>query len=87
MAIVNNVFVAAWRAADEFSGVDFYYEKHRHPTRVERFLYTVLAFLDLLRGEAQCKLTGHDLIDDDPGDPEVGPQPNVYCRRCRRHWS
>ena len=31
-----------------------------------------------------CALRGHVLVDDDIGDPEVGPQPNVYCERCGR---
>lgn len=31
-----------------------------------------------------CAIAGHELIDDDPGDPEVGPQPHIYCTRCMR---
>lgn len=31
-----------------------------------------------------CLVKGHELVDDDPGDPEVGPQPCVYCVRCGR---
>ena len=29
-----------------------------------------------------CKITGHNFIDDDPGDCEVGPQPDIYCTKC-----
>lgn len=30
----------------------------------------------------RCALVGHEWIDLDPGDPEVGPQPDLYCQRC-----
>lgn len=33
-----------------------------------------------------CGIRGHDLRDDDPGDPEVGPDPHINCRRCGRSW-
>ena len=33
---------------------------------------------------AMCAVLGHELVDDDPGDPERGPQPHVYCVRCGR---
>lgn len=33
-----------------------------------------------------CLVKGHLLLDGDPGDPEVGPQPNVYCVRCGKGW-
>lgn len=29
-----------------------------------------------------CAVEGHTYIDNDPGDPEVGPQPEVFCTRC-----
>lgn len=31
-----------------------------------------------------CAVFGCDMVDDDPGNPEVGPQPCVYCQRCGR---
>lgn len=29
-----------------------------------------------------CLVVGHDLVDEDPGNPENGPKPCVYCKRC-----
>ena len=29
-----------------------------------------------------CALRGHDWENLDIGDPEVGPNPDFYCRRC-----
>lgn len=40
--------------------------------------------LALLRARLVCALLGHKWADHDPGDPEVGPQPDVYCDRCGR---
>ncbi len=37
-----------------------------------------------LRFNLVCLFRGHDWDDDDPGDPEVGPDPHIYCRRCGR---
>lgn len=31
-----------------------------------------------------CRIRGHKWADADPGDPEVGPQPYIYCRWCGR---
>ena len=33
-----------------------------------------------------CGLFGHKLQDLDPGNPEVGPQPAFWCRRCWRNF-
>lgn len=33
-----------------------------------------------------CKRKGHHIVNDDPGDPEVGPMPNVYCIRCGKQF-
>ena len=33
-----------------------------------------------------CFFFGHQLEDLDPGNPEVGPQPDVVCNRCGRHF-
>lgn len=32
----------------------------------------------------QCLVCGCTWEDDDPGDPEVGPAPDVACARCGR---
>ena len=52
----------------------------RNKTRMELITETI----GQLWAMGVCKVFGHDYIDNDPGDPEVGPQPDVYCSRCGR---
>lgn len=33
-----------------------------------------------------CLIEGHDMVDGDPNDPEVGPQPDVHCTKCGKEW-
>ena len=33
-----------------------------------------------------CLVVGHEVMDLDPGDPEVGPQPYIVCQRCWKEW-
>lgn len=47
-----------------------------------RGLRSAIKFARFLR----CMIIGHQVCDGDPGDPEVGPQPDVYCSRCGYHW-
>jgi hypothetical protein len=33
-----------------------------------------------------CKIIGHKLVNDEIADPEVGPQPDIYCIRCGKTY-
>jgi len=33
-----------------------------------------------------CKVIGHKLVNDEIADPEVGPQPDIYCIRCGKTY-
>ena len=68
---------ASWCADD-------YFERRQAPGRARR-AWLALQLLWLYLGtRLVCAVRGHVLVDDDPGDPEVGPQPRVYCQRCGR---
>jgi hypothetical protein len=47
-----------------------------------RYYRASRAALRVLKNVLICAVVGHKMVDDDPGDAEVGPQPNVYCERC-----
>lgn len=42
--------------------------------------------MDTIWNPFVCSIIGHDMEDHDPGDPEVGPQPDINCNRCGRSW-
>ena len=60
------------------------YGKHgyRDHTFVEASYFTIRQ----LWAMGVCRMFGHNITDDDPGDPEVGPQPDIYCTRCGKHF-
>jgi len=64
---------------------DFYEAKRRNQAH---FYLKVLvaALFDFPLHALPCALLGHRLVDNDPGNAEVGPQPNVECMRCGRHF-
>ena len=53
-----------------------------HP--VKAWAWVLVAMLLVLLGALRCALTKHEWVDEDPGNPEVGPQPEVHCKRCGR---
>ena len=65
---------------------DDYMERGQLPARWSLRTALLAAQLLWLRVGTRlvCAVVGHTLVDDDPGDPEVGPQPCVYCTRCGR---
>ena len=56
-------------------------QKPYRATPFQAVLYVIEAAAWHLR-ILHCRLFGHDYVDEDPSDPEVGPQPQVYCMRC-----
>ena len=54
------------------------------PTRLRRAGLAVHLYLTRYARVQRivCAVQGHTWVDDDPGNPEVGPQPCVYCTRC-----
>ena len=63
---------------------DVYFTEGRAPGPLRRaWLATQLLWLRLAT-PLVCAVLGHTLTDHDPGHPEVGPQPQVFCDRCGR---
>lgn len=50
--------------------------------RLHIIWYVLSAHVRDARLRFVCLVRGHDLVDLDPGDPEVGPDPHIICRRC-----
>lgn len=54
------------------------------------WLYKVWLFGDTLtrsvKGEIQCRLYGHDWVDESWGGPESGGM-GAFCKRCDHGWS
>lgn len=49
-------------------------------------LHCVWIEITLIAKRVWCGIAGHSLVDDDPGDAEVGPQPDINCVRCYRSF-
>ena len=58
------------------------YESQDPNYKTPFWVYCVQRVLGSWRDRLVCKIKGCDLVDDDPGDAEVGPQPDIYCTRC-----
>jgi hypothetical protein len=67
----------SWDADDHFNGLRVTW-RTRLANRIELgWLYFITPIV--------CAFAGHKFVDDDPGDPEVGPQPQVCCTRCGKN--
>lgn len=62
--------------------LDKYLDDGQYPVP-SYLVYVLVTMFNDWFGFYICGWFGHDWRDDDPGDPEVGPQPDVYCQRCR----
>lgn len=68
-----------------YSAIEYMYDHDgRRPARWRVALWAAHVVLFDATMAVACAVMGCDLVDDDPGDPECGPQPRVYCIRCGR---
>lgn len=74
-----------WDAASdmaESSAAERFYTEGKKTNKAHLFWWTMSAYLAMQMARLRCCVMGHNYVDDDPGNPEVGPQPNVYCTSC-----
>lgn len=69
--------LAEWCYEDEW-------DTGRKPGRLRRLRLAAELLWRRATTPLSCWAFGHDYEDHDPGDPEVGPDPDVYCNRCGR---
>lgn len=72
----------------EESFLEDQWQEGKYPGKLRRAKMTLQLLYSELTIKANslyCEYFGcDDLVDYDPGDPEVGPNPQIYCRRCGR---
>lgn len=65
-----------------------YFKRLRFDFAIERHYGMRKSFirfaLPIIWDDIVCLVRGHDWIDSDPGNPEVGPRPEIFCSRCGR---
>lgn len=65
------------------TGAGIYFETGEKPSAVKVFFATAVEIVKMeIIAPFVCAAIGHTLVDEDPGDPEVGPAPRIYCTRC-----
>lgn len=65
------------------SGFEYHYDSGgEYPTRWMTCKWWAEELWFTLWTKSMCAVVDHDWVDEDPGDPEVGPRPYVRCVRC-----
>lgn len=89
MKIVVRFPVPSWYTDFSYHLAEWIYEDEWETGRKPNWLRRQRLALELLWFRTTCNLWCDlfgcdDLVDYDPGDPEVGPNPKIYCLHCGR---